>query len=329
MKSQHHSFDIHLAQKYGIEEAILIHHFQFWIQHNHYKGKNRFENRTWMYQSMEDISLHFPYLNPRKVKHAINSLVNQGVLIKEKIMKTSMHQINYYAFCNENEYLDTLQISNKVYDGQNCPIIRQICPRSCKNIHISKDTKKKDKKEDARARELRSKQFIDIEEEALEGSRIARKHPSTIQATHHEQKPSTPPPGSAPPPSMEDKYCFYWHKKTHQPCKIARSVLVDYLLQFSELTASVIDRTLKALEKKVRRINNVKEWCLATARDILFRETPRSKKKPSRRDPDGFKVDKDVTKSTTDSSSLSTWLCQQLKEEFGFCPASTTQKFPT
>jgi hypothetical protein len=47
--SLHHSFNVHYAEKYGVHEAILIHHFQHWIEHNQRLNKNYHEERTWSY----------------------------------------------------------------------------------------------------------------------------------------------------------------------------------------------------------------------------------------------------------------------------------------
>ena len=38
-----HSFNVDIAKKYGIEEAIFINHFAFWIKHNTTNKKNLFD----------------------------------------------------------------------------------------------------------------------------------------------------------------------------------------------------------------------------------------------------------------------------------------------
>lgn len=47
MKSCLHSFNTDLAKKYGIEEAIFIHNFQFWINHNIANNEKNYDGRTW------------------------------------------------------------------------------------------------------------------------------------------------------------------------------------------------------------------------------------------------------------------------------------------
>jgi hypothetical protein len=57
-----HSFSVEHAEKYGIDCAILINHFQFLIQQNQATGKNFHDGRTWIFQSQKEIASIYPYL---------------------------------------------------------------------------------------------------------------------------------------------------------------------------------------------------------------------------------------------------------------------------
>lgn len=118
LSSQHHSFDIALAEKYGMEEAILIHHFQHWIRHNKAMKRNFIEGRTWSYQSLEDIAAHFPYLNQSKVFEIIERLCTgksrrstkqnldfQPVLMKGNYNKNPYDRTTWYAFVDESQWI--------------------------------------------------------------------------------------------------------------------------------------------------------------------------------------------------------------------------------
>lgn len=115
--SIHHTFDIHLAQEYGVEEAILIHHFQHWIQLNMVKGINRHDDRTWTYQTIKDIADHFPYMTEDRIRELLEKLckgkprrtVNdevefEPVLIKGNYNKTKFDKTTWYAFKNEKMF---------------------------------------------------------------------------------------------------------------------------------------------------------------------------------------------------------------------------------
>lgn len=117
LSSQHHSFDISLAAEYGIEEAILIHHFQHWIRVNKSRGRNHIDGKTWTYQSRKDIEAHFPYLNEEKIRYACEKLVKEGILLTANYNKNKIDKTLWYAFVDEEKFIP--EISKNVYEREN------------------------------------------------------------------------------------------------------------------------------------------------------------------------------------------------------------------
>lgn len=116
--SLHHTFDIHLAAKYGIEEAIIIHHFQHWIQVNKKLESNFHEGRTWTYQTLDEIAAHFPYMNRSQVfdilfklehgfhrKSKTKEKLFEPVIIKSNFNKTKFDKTVWYAFRDEASFI--------------------------------------------------------------------------------------------------------------------------------------------------------------------------------------------------------------------------------
>jgi hypothetical protein len=112
-----HAFDVHLATEYGIKEAIIIHHFQYWIEINQRLKRNRHEGRTWSYQTLDEIAAHFPYLSKSSVFDIIEKLCRgkgrksqkdeldfEPVLMKGNFNKTAYDQTIWYAFINEEMF---------------------------------------------------------------------------------------------------------------------------------------------------------------------------------------------------------------------------------
>lgn len=105
-RSLHHTFDIQLAQQYGIEEAILIHHFQFWIMVNIRQGVNLHEGRIWTFQKHKAMLAIFPYFKTRhKFKNLIKSLVDQGVLITGCFNENKWDRTTWYAFADQERFV--------------------------------------------------------------------------------------------------------------------------------------------------------------------------------------------------------------------------------
>jgi len=116
--STHHSFDTNIATKYGIQEAIIIHHFQHWIKINKRLKRNCKDGRTWSYQTIEVIAAQFPYLSKSQVFDALErlrlgknrkskkkKLDFEPVLIKGNYNKHKYDRTIWYAFAAEDEFI--------------------------------------------------------------------------------------------------------------------------------------------------------------------------------------------------------------------------------
>lgn len=119
--SQHHSFDIKLAAAYGVEEAILIHHFMHWIRINANNGRNQRDGKTWTYQTRKEIQDHFPYWNVDRVKYLCEKLVDLGVLVTANYNKSPVDKTLWYAFVDEESFGVDVKNSKSFYERQKCP----------------------------------------------------------------------------------------------------------------------------------------------------------------------------------------------------------------
>ena len=99
-----HSFSVEHATKYGMECAILIYHFQFWIEQNRRLKRNFYEGKTWTYQTQAEIAAIYPYMGEDKVFRIIKRLIDLGILVKANFNKTKFDQTTWYAFANEEMF---------------------------------------------------------------------------------------------------------------------------------------------------------------------------------------------------------------------------------
>jgi len=103
--SFHHSFDVSIATKYkSVDLAILIHHFQYWINHNIACQRNLIDGRTWTFQTLKDLAAHFPYWSVKQVERLVNKAIKEKILIKGKFNKHKYDQTIWYAFEDENKF---------------------------------------------------------------------------------------------------------------------------------------------------------------------------------------------------------------------------------
>lgn len=121
LSSQHHSFDVRLARAFGMDGAVLIHHFQHWIRINRFAKRNIKDGRCWTYQTRREIQAHFPYLSFDEVRRTCEKLIALGVLVTGNYNKSKVDKTLWYAFVDEQAFGVDEENSNKFYERQNCP----------------------------------------------------------------------------------------------------------------------------------------------------------------------------------------------------------------
>lgn len=99
---QHH-FDIYIAEQYGILEAILLNHFEFWIAKNEANEKNYYDDEYWTYNSTKALQKLFPYVSQRKIQNALKHLIDEGVLMTGNYNKSAYDRTLWYAFTEKGK----------------------------------------------------------------------------------------------------------------------------------------------------------------------------------------------------------------------------------
>jgi hypothetical protein len=92
-----HHFNIIIAEKYGVEGAIIIHNLMFWISKNEANNKHFYDDTYWTYNSLEAFTKQFPYWSRRQIERILNSLEINGAIIKGNYNKSSYDRTTWYA----------------------------------------------------------------------------------------------------------------------------------------------------------------------------------------------------------------------------------------
>lgn len=92
-----HHFNVQVAQQLGIEEAILVHNFYFWIAKNAANGKNFHDGLYWTYNSKKAYADFFTYMNETKIFRVLKHLEDEGIIAKGKYNKDKWDRTNWYA----------------------------------------------------------------------------------------------------------------------------------------------------------------------------------------------------------------------------------------
>jgi hypothetical protein len=112
-----HTFSVEHAVKYGIEEAILIGNFQFWLAKNRAEKRNFFDGRTWTYNTAAAFAELIPYFNAKQVYRLLTSLVDQGVILKGNFNDKASNRTQWFAFVKEDDFLPAIDLHEKRKDA--------------------------------------------------------------------------------------------------------------------------------------------------------------------------------------------------------------------
>lgn len=98
-------FDVDVAKEYGVDAAVMIKLFQFWIQKNIANESNFYDNNYWTYNSLDAFEKMLPFWNKKQVSRILDFLVEKQVLIKGNYNRTKFDRTVWYAFKSPENWI--------------------------------------------------------------------------------------------------------------------------------------------------------------------------------------------------------------------------------
>lgn len=92
-----HSFDPDVAQKVGINAAVIYQNLIFWTRKNIANGKNVHDDCVWTYNSVRAWSDLFPYLSHAQTRRALEKLVECGMVQEGNFNKSAYDRTKWYG----------------------------------------------------------------------------------------------------------------------------------------------------------------------------------------------------------------------------------------
>ena len=97
MRRMYHSFDVELATKYGMVEAILLNHICFWLTKNKANNVHAHDGRYWTYGTMKAFAELYPYLTVNQVRRALENLKKKGLIIDAEYNTKPFDRTKWYS----------------------------------------------------------------------------------------------------------------------------------------------------------------------------------------------------------------------------------------
>ena len=96
-------FNVEIAKRYGVENAVFIQNLCFWIMKNKANKKHHYEGKYWTYNSTKAYAEIFPFWTERQVRRIIDNLKKQKVIECGNFNKKGYDRTYWYTV-NDSVY---------------------------------------------------------------------------------------------------------------------------------------------------------------------------------------------------------------------------------
>lgn len=97
-----HHFRIDIAERVGVNAAIIYNSIVWWCSTNKDAGKHYYDEHWWMYHPRSAWVKSFPYLSDKNIQTAIEKLIEAGLIIKGNYNTDKFDRTNWYALADES-----------------------------------------------------------------------------------------------------------------------------------------------------------------------------------------------------------------------------------
>lgn len=76
-----HSFNVEIAKQYGIEKAVILENFYFWIKKNQANKKNMHDGKAYTFNTASAFAELFPYIKERQIAKLLREMESEDDLL--------------------------------------------------------------------------------------------------------------------------------------------------------------------------------------------------------------------------------------------------------
>ena len=91
----------HVAQCYGLEEAIFLDSLMFWYKENRANQRNYRDGRWWTYNSVNALSQMLPWWSVKQLRRIAESCRNKGAVLSENYNEDQRDRTLWYTPSDE------------------------------------------------------------------------------------------------------------------------------------------------------------------------------------------------------------------------------------
>ena len=97
-----HSFDVEVAKRIGVPEAILVSNICYWVKKNQANEKHFYDGYYWTYNSARAFAELFPYWSQDQVKRLIKKLEDIGIIASGNFSEAAYDRTKWYTIIDQS-----------------------------------------------------------------------------------------------------------------------------------------------------------------------------------------------------------------------------------
>ena len=98
-----HFFDIHIAEMYGVNCAVILQNIWHWVRKNEANGTNFYDGNYWTYNSTKAFKELFPYLSQKQIETALKKLRDEDIIITGNYNAVKYDRTLWYAITEKGK----------------------------------------------------------------------------------------------------------------------------------------------------------------------------------------------------------------------------------
>jgi hypothetical protein len=100
-----YSFDERVAKEVGVNAAIILDKFTWWIRQNASNERNFHDGRYWTFNSTKALTSMFPFFNAKQIGRILKKLIDDGYLLTGNYNKVAFDRTLWYTLSDKGEML--------------------------------------------------------------------------------------------------------------------------------------------------------------------------------------------------------------------------------
>ncbi len=110
-----HSFNVEIAAKYGMLEAVLFENISYWVEKNKANDVHFHDGCYWTYNSSRAFAEMFPYASSRTISRALHHLCDEGLVITGDYNNSPYDKTLWYTLTVKGQGIRQNGIDNQTH----------------------------------------------------------------------------------------------------------------------------------------------------------------------------------------------------------------------